>query len=113
MATKRPVHNHGPDDPPCGESLIGDCLRAELGESVAVLQRELIAARKRASRLRELIYKRYPVEIFWSHAERGYIARSREMPTISAFGETRAAALSEMEEALLGALEIIEQDGYD
>ncbi len=48
---------------------------------------------------------KYGVEVFWSEEDGCYIARAAEAHAVSAFGDTRAEALAELEVALELALE--------
>jgi predicted RNase H-like HicB family nuclease len=43
---------------------------------------------------------RYLIEIFWSDEDAGWIAVAPDLPGCSAFGETPAEALREMEDAM-------------
>jgi len=46
------------------------------------------------------VKNRYTVHIFWSNEDDGFIAVCDEFPGLSAFGETREAALHEAQDAL-------------
>jgi predicted RNase H-like HicB family nuclease len=43
---------------------------------------------------------RYPVEVFYSDADEGYIAIARDLPGCSAFGKTQAEAIAEIHGAI-------------
>ena len=43
---------------------------------------------------------RYLVEVFWSDEDAGYIAIAPDLPGCSAFGETPAEAVQEMQDAM-------------
>ncbi|MFZ0847196.1 MAG: type II toxin-antitoxin system HicB family antitoxin [Pseudolabrys sp.] len=43
---------------------------------------------------------RYPAEVFFSEEDGGYIARARDLPGCSAFGETQEAAIAELQDAI-------------
>jgi predicted RNase H-like HicB family nuclease len=50
----------------------------------------------------------YPIEIFWSDEDDGFVAVARDLPGCSAFGVTREEALREIEDAIeawIGAAE--------
>ncbi len=42
---------------------------------------------------------KYPIEVFWSEEDEGYIATMPDLPGCSAFGETEEEALHEVQEA--------------
>jgi antitoxin HicB len=44
--------------------------------------------------------KMYLVEVFWSQEDEGFIAVAPDLPGCSAFGDTVAEALGEMEDAM-------------
>jgi predicted RNase H-like HicB family nuclease len=43
---------------------------------------------------------RYPASVFWSDEDEGFIALAPDLPGCSAFGETQAAALLELQDAI-------------
>lgn len=43
---------------------------------------------------------RYPIEIFWSDEDDGYIALAPDLPGCSAWGKTEAEALREIHDAI-------------
>lgn len=43
---------------------------------------------------------RYPVEVFWSDEDEGFIAIAPDLPGCSAFGADEAAALAELKHAI-------------
>jgi predicted RNase H-like HicB family nuclease len=43
---------------------------------------------------------RYPIEVFWSDEDEGYIAVAPDLPGASAWGKTEAAAIKELHTAL-------------
>ena len=46
--------------------------------------------------------EQYSIDIAWSDEDEGYVARVQEFPDLYAFGDTRAEALKEGEDALRG-----------
>jgi antitoxin HicB len=44
---------------------------------------------------------RYPAEVFWSDEDEGFIATAPDLPGCSAFGETQAEALAELDQAIV------------
>lgn len=44
--------------------------------------------------------KRYPAHVFWSDEDNGFIALAPDLPGCSAFGESKLAALTELEDAI-------------
>ena len=42
---------------------------------------------------------RYPIEVFWSDEDEGFIAIARDFPGCSAWGETEATAIAELHDA--------------
>jgi len=53
----------------------------------------------------------YLIEVFWSEEDQGYMAIAPDLPGCSAFGETPAAALREMEDAMASWLQACEALG--
>jgi len=43
---------------------------------------------------------RYPSEVFWSDEDEGFIATTQDLPGCSAFGETQAEAIRELQDAI-------------
>jgi antitoxin HicB len=43
---------------------------------------------------------RYPIEVFWSDEDEGYIAVAPDLPGASAWGKTEAAAIKELHTAI-------------
>lgn len=43
---------------------------------------------------------RYPVEVFWSDEDEGFIATAPDLPGCSAFGDSQAEALAELDHAI-------------
>lgn len=43
---------------------------------------------------------KYLIEVFWSEEDQSYIAVAPDLPGCSAFGETPAAAMREMQDAM-------------
>jgi predicted RNase H-like HicB family nuclease len=54
---------------------------------------------------------RYPLQVFWSDEDEGFIAAAPDLPGCSAFGETQAAALSEMQDAIAAWVEAMTAAG--
>jgi predicted RNase H-like HicB family nuclease len=44
--------------------------------------------------------KHYPAQVFWSEEDNGFIALAPDLPGCSAYGENKAAALTELEDAI-------------
>jgi predicted RNase H-like HicB family nuclease len=57
--------------------------------------------------------KTYSYHLGWSNEDQGYIATSAEFPGLSAFGESPERALSELRQAIVGAVETLEEDGIE
>lgn len=53
----------------------------------------------------------YSFQVSWSDEDEGYIALCPEFPTLSAFGESAEEAVVELQEAIAGAIEILEEEG--
>ena len=51
---------------------------------------------------------KYSVRIFWSKEDAGYIAKIRQLPSVSAFGKTKVKALRELEIAVKGCIKMID-----
>ncbi len=54
---------------------------------------------------------KYPVEIFYSDEDEGYIANVPDLPYCSAFGETPEEALREVQVAIKLHLDVLEETG--
>ncbi|MBN1166068.1 MAG: type II toxin-antitoxin system HicB family antitoxin [Methanospirillaceae archaeon] len=54
---------------------------------------------------------KYPIEIFFSHEDEGYIALAPDLPGCSAFGETEEEALAEIKNAIALWVETAEKEG--
>ena len=54
---------------------------------------------------------RYPIEVFWSEEDGGYIATVPDLPGCSAWGETEADAIREAHEAIAAWLEAAQAAG--
>jgi predicted RNase H-like HicB family nuclease len=48
---------------------------------------------------------RYPAKLFWSDEDEGFIAEAPDLPGCSAFGETQAEALTELQDAIAAWIE--------
>jgi predicted RNase H-like HicB family nuclease len=48
---------------------------------------------------------RYPVRVFWSEEDEGYIATAPDLPGCSAFGDTQSQALRELQDAIAAWIE--------
>lgn len=42
---------------------------------------------------------RYPIEVFWSDEDEGFVAIARDLPGCSAWGENEAKAIEELHDA--------------
>ncbi|MBL1257497.1 type II toxin-antitoxin system HicB family antitoxin [Methylocystis sp. Sn-Cys] len=54
---------------------------------------------------------RYPVDIFWSDEDEGFIAVAKDLPGCSAFGASRAEASREIEDAIAAWIEAARSAG--
>jgi predicted RNase H-like HicB family nuclease len=54
---------------------------------------------------------RYPVQLFWSDEDGGFIAAAPDLPGCSAFGETQIEALREVQDAIDAWLEAMSAAG--
>ncbi len=54
--------------------------------------------------------KRYHINIFWSDADKSWIADVPDLKSCSAFGDTPAEALAEVEKAMEGWLAVARED---
>ncbi|MGQ0663526.1 MAG: type II toxin-antitoxin system HicB family antitoxin [Pseudomonadota bacterium] len=55
--------------------------------------------------------KRYHINIFWSDADGCWVADVPDLKSCSAFGDTPAEALAEVEKAMQGWLAVAKEDG--
>jgi len=55
----------------------------------------------------------YPISIFWSHEDEGYIATAKDLPGCSAWGKTRVEAIAEMEDAMMAWIEASDAMGRE
>jgi antitoxin HicB len=53
----------------------------------------------------------YPVDVFYSEEDEGFIALAPDLPGCSAFGETRAEAVNEIQDAICAWIEASEKAG--
>ena len=56
---------------------------------------------------------RYPLEIFWSEEDKGFIAEARDLPGCSAWGATEANAAGEAQRAIAAWLEAARAAGRE
>ena len=56
---------------------------------------------------------RYPLEIFWSEEDKGFIAEARDLPGCSAWGATEANAAVEAQRAIAAWLEAARAAGRE
>jgi len=61
--------------------------------------------------LRVRVMNKYTVEFFWSDEDEGFIATVPDLPGCSAFGETRAEAATEVEDAIAAWIEAAQAAG--
>jgi len=54
---------------------------------------------------------RYPLEVFWSEEDEGFIAVALDLPGCSAFGETQEEAIREVQDAITAWLSAAEAAG--
>lgn len=54
---------------------------------------------------------RYPANVFWSDEDEGFIAEAPDLPGCSAFGETQAGALAELQDAIAAWTEAAKSAG--
>ncbi len=54
---------------------------------------------------------RYPKTVFWSEENEGYIAIAADLPGASAFGETQAEALAQLDDAIVAWIEAAQAAG--
>ena len=55
---------------------------------------------------------RYPLEVFWSDEDAGYIATAPDLPGCSAWGKTETEALTEAHHAIAAWLEAAKSAGH-
>ena len=49
---------------------------------------------------------KYPVEVFWSEEDKGYIARVPALPGCSAWGVTKEEVLKEVQDAIEASVKV-------
>jgi antitoxin HicB len=54
---------------------------------------------------------RYPIQVFWSEEDAGFIAAAPDLPGCSAWGETQVEAVREMEDAIAAWIEAMSAAG--
>jgi predicted RNase H-like HicB family nuclease len=54
---------------------------------------------------------RYPKHLFWSDEDQGFIATAPDLPGSSAFGETKAEALAQLDQAIEAWIEVARAAG--
>ncbi len=54
---------------------------------------------------------RYPIEVFWSDEDEGFIAIAHDLPGCSAWGETEARAIDELHDAAKAWMEAARSTG--
>ena len=54
---------------------------------------------------------KYRIDIFWSEADGSWVADVPELQSCSAFGDTPAEALAEVEQAMEAWLAVAQEDG--
>jgi antitoxin HicB len=55
--------------------------------------------------------QQYSVSVIWSDADEDFVATSLEFPGASGFGVTWEDAVADVREAILGIIEVMEEDG--
>jgi len=55
--------------------------------------------------------KRYHINLFWSEADRCWVADVPDLKSCSAFGDTAAEALAEVEKTIEAWLAVAQEDG--
>ena len=53
----------------------------------------------------------YPIEVFWSEEDEGYIARVSALAGCSAWGTTREDALKEVQDAIKASVKVAKRMG--
>lgn len=56
---------------------------------------------------------RYPLEVFWSDEDEGFIAEAPDLPGCSAFGTDEAEAVREAQDAIASWIEAAKADGRE
>ncbi len=56
--------------------------------------------------------KQYHINVFWSDADRCWVADVPDLKTCSAFGNTREEAVAEVEKAMAAWLEVAREEGH-
>jgi antitoxin HicB len=54
---------------------------------------------------------RYPIQVFWSEEDAGFIATVPDLPGCSAFGATQVEAVSEVKDAIAAWIEAMAEAG--
>ena len=54
---------------------------------------------------------RYPLNVFWSDEDEGYVAVARDLPGCSAFGSTQAEAIAEAQDAIVSWIDAARSAG--
>ena len=54
---------------------------------------------------------RYPIQVFWSDDDAGFIATAPDLPGCSAFGQTQVEAVSEVKDAIDAWIEAMSAAG--
>ena len=55
----------------------------------------------------------YPLEVFWSEEDKGFIAEAPDLPGCSAWGKTEASAVREAQRAIVAWLEAAQAAGRE
>ncbi|MGA7731847.1 MAG: toxin-antitoxin system HicB family antitoxin [Chloroflexia bacterium] len=56
---------------------------------------------------------KFSINVFWSDEDEGFIAACNEIPTLSAFGETRDEAIAELESVIAATISVYEGKGWE
>ena len=54
---------------------------------------------------------RYPIQVFWSEADEGFIATAPDLPGCSAYGATQVEAVNEVKDAIAAWIEAMTAAG--
>jgi antitoxin HicB len=57
------------------------------------------------------VTRHYPANVFWSDEDEGFIALAPDLPGCSAFGDTQAEALLELQDAIAAWVQAAAVDG--